>query len=146
MSNEDLFCTFKLQQYFFCIPAVYVQEVIHYQQMTFVPMAPQEIKGLINLRGQIVTAIDLGIRLELSESQREQLPMNVVIRNGEHVFSLLVDEVGDVLSLDTKLLEAPPKNLQGVARELIQGVYKLQDRLLLVLNIGVLLKTQNPNP
>jgi purine-binding chemotaxis protein CheW len=111
-----------------------VQEVIRYQEMTRVPLAASVVTGLINLRGQIVTALDLRRRLELSERAAERLPMNVVVRTGEEAVSLLVDEIGDVLEVEDQTFEAPPETLQGVARELIRGAYKLKDRLLLVLD------------
>jgi purine-binding chemotaxis protein CheW len=89
---------------------------------------------LINLRGQIVTAIDLGHRLDLKRRESQELPMNVVVRSEDGAVSLLVDEIGDVLDVEESSFEAPPETLRGPARELVRGVYKLKDRLLLVLD------------
>ena len=111
-----------------------VQEVIRYQGMTRVPLAPATIQGLINLRGQIVTAIDLRRRLELPPRDGEQLPMNVVVRSDDGAVSLLVDEIGDVVEIQDDIYEHPPETLKGVGRELVQGVYKLKERLLLILD------------
>lgn len=127
------FCTFSLDNLFFGVEVLKVQEVIRFQSMTVVPLAPPAVKGLINLRGQIVTAIDLRRRLGLKERE-DRDPMNIVIRTEDGPVSLLVDEIGDVLEVTDELLEAPPRTIQGVARELITGVYKLEGRLLLMLD------------
>ena len=134
MSDEHKFCTFTLDGLLFGVEVLKVQEVIRYLEMTRVPLAPSVVRGLINLRGQIVTAIDLRRRLELSERPADQSPMNVVIRTDDEAVSLLVDEIGDVREVEEELFEQPPETLKGVARELIRGAYKLKDRLLLVLD------------
>ena len=128
------FCTFYLDGLYFGIEVEGVQEVIRYQEMTPVPLAPPVIRGLINLRGQIVTAIDLRRRLELRPRPDGELPMNVVVRSEDGAVSLLVDEIGDVLETSPEAFEGPPETLSGVARSLIRGAYKLADRLLLVLD------------
>jgi purine-binding chemotaxis protein CheW len=102
--------------------------------MTRVPQAPEVIEGLINLRGQIVTAIDMRRRLRLPPRAGDQAPMNMVVRTEDGAVSLLVDEIGDVLDVEAATWERPPENLDPAARELIRGVYKLKDRLLLVLD------------
>ena len=134
MSSEQQYCTFYLDGLFFGVEVRKVQEVIRYQEMTRVPLAPPVIKGLINLRGQIVTALDLRRRLELSQRPDDQLPMNVVVRTDEGAVSLLVDEIGDVLDVADETFERPPETIDGVARELVRGVYKLRERLLLILD------------
>jgi purine-binding chemotaxis protein CheW len=134
MANSKQFCTFFLNGLFFGVEVLKVQEVIRYQEMTRVPLAPGMIRGLINLRGQIVTAIDLRHRLELPLRAAGQLPMNVVVRSEDGAVSLLVDEIGDVVEICDDTYERPPETLKGVARELIQGVYKLKERLLLILD------------
>src|SRR5438128_7203570 len=98
--------------------------------MPRVPLAPPVGRGLLNLRGQIVTAIDLRRRLELPERPAEQLPINVVVHTDDGAVSLLVDEIGDVLEVPENLFERPPETLRGAARELIRGAYKLAGRLL----------------
>lgn len=133
MANQQ-FCTFLLDGYFFGVAVRQVQEVIRYLEMTSVPLASPVVRGLINLRGQIVTAIDLRRRLDLRERPADRLPMNVVIRTEEGPVSLLVDEIGDVLEVDQETFERPPETLGGTARELIRGAYKLKDRLLLILD------------
>lgn len=135
MNQENQFCTFFLDGLFFGVEVQRVQEVIRYQEMTRVPLASSEVRGLINLRGEIVTAIDLRRRLELSERPGDQLPMNVVVRTDDSAVSLLVDEIGDVLEVEEGAFEPPPETLQGAAREFILGAYKIEGRLLLVLDI-----------
>lgn len=134
MTNTKQFCTFIVNGLFLGVEVLKVQEVIRYQEMTRVPLAPAMVQGLINLRGQIVTAIDLRRRLELPPRAGEDLPMNVVVRSDDGAVSLLVDEIGDVVEISDDIYERPPETLTGVARELIQGVYKLKDRLLLILD------------
>jgi purine-binding chemotaxis protein CheW len=135
MANEQQYCTFYLNGHYFGLDVLKVQEIILYQEMTRVPLASPVVRGLINLRGQIVTAIDLRRRLEMKERPAEQLPVNIVVQTDDGAVSLLVDEIGDVLQVPEKAFERSPRTLQGVARELIQGAYKLPERLLLILDI-----------
>lgn len=111
-----------------------VQEVIRYQEMTRVPTASVMVEGLINLRGQIITAIDLRRRLDLPPRNEGQLPMNVVVRTDEGALSFLVDQIGDVVEIADESFERIPETVTGVVRELVTGVYKLQNRLLLILD------------
>src|SRR6516162_9454124 len=134
MEHEKQYCTFFVAGHYFGLDVLCVQEVIRYQEMTRVPLAPPVVRGLINLRGQIVTAIDLRRRLDLADRPAEQLPVNVVVQTDDGAVSLLVDEIGDVLQVPEKSFERPPETLKGTARELIRGAYKLQDRLLLILD------------
>ena len=134
MTDETRFCTFFLDGLFFGIEVERVQEVFRYQQMTRVPRAANVVEGLINLRGQIVTALDLRRRLELRPRPEGDLPMNIVLHSDDLSVSLLVDDIGDVVEVTSEAFEAPPETLSGVARELILGAYKLDDRLLLILD------------
>lgn len=134
MANEHQYCTFYLDGYYFGLDVLKVQEVIRYQEMTRVPLASPVVRGLINLRGQIVPAVDLRRRLELRDRPADQLPVNVVVQGDDGAVSLLVDEIGDVLEVSEELFERPPETLTGIQRELIRGAYKLPDRLLLILD------------
>jgi purine-binding chemotaxis protein CheW len=134
MTSAPQFCTFFLDDLYFGVEVERVQEVIRYQEMTRVPLASRMIAGLINLRGQIVTAIDLRQRLGLSDRRGPRQPMNVIVREVESVVSLLVDEIGDVIAVDPCAFENPPETLRGPARSLVQGAFKLDEQLLLVLN------------
>jgi purine-binding chemotaxis protein CheW len=135
MADTCQYCTFFVDGHYFGLDVRKVQEIIRYQAMTRVPLAPPVVRGLINLRGQIVTAIDLRRRLELHDRHADQLPVNVVVHTDDGAISLLVDEIGDVLEVPETAFERPPETLQGPARELIRGAYKLEDRLLLILAI-----------
>jgi purine-binding chemotaxis protein CheW len=115
MTTTQQLATFYLDRLLFGIEVEKVQEVLRYQEMTRVPLASRAVEGLINLRGQIVTAIDLRQRLELGVREPGALPMNVVV-------------------VDDATFEQPPETVRGVARELIRGVHKLRDELLLVLD------------
>ncbi len=128
------FCTFFVADLFFGVDVLCVQEVLRFQQITRVPQAPAVVEGLINLRGQIVTAIDMRRRLQLPPRGGDQAPMNIVVRTEDGAGSLLVDEIGDVLDVDAASWEPSPENLDSNARDLIRGVYKLKGRLLLVLD------------
>jgi purine-binding chemotaxis protein CheW len=128
------FSTFFVANLFFGVDVLHVQEVLRYQPTTPVPQAPDVIEGLINLRGQIVTAIDMRRRLGLPQRPGGQAPMNMVVRTEDGAVSLLVDEIGDVMDMDASNYERPPDNLDPAPRELIAGVYKMKDGLLLVLD------------
>jgi purine-binding chemotaxis protein CheW len=127
------YSTFFVGGLYFGVDVLEVQEVLRYQEMTPVPKASGVIAGLINLRGQIVTAFDMRRRLQVAV-QPEKQPMNFVIRTEDGAVSLLVDEIGDVIEVKGEDFEMPPNTVSEVAREIIAGVYKLEGRLLLVLS------------
>ncbi|MBL8695899.1 MAG: chemotaxis protein CheW [Planctomycetes bacterium] len=134
MTRQSQYCTFQLGPLFLGVEVAKVQEVIRHQQITRVPLAPPEMRGLVNLRGQIVMAIDLRRRFEMPDRAATQLPTNVVLRTDDGAVSLLVDEIGDVLTVAEDLFEPSPETLRGIARELVRGVYKLRSQLLLILD------------
>ena len=133
--HTSQFCTFYLDKLLFGVELKGVQEVIRSLDMTKVPLAPAVVSGLINLRGQIVTAVDLRRRLELEPRPAGMLAMNVVVRAEDGAVSLLVDEIGDVVEVEEDSFEPPPETLRGSVRTIILGVHKLHDRLLHVLDI-----------
>jgi len=128
------YCTFYVGGLFFGVEVMRVQEIIRYQQMTSVPLAPPEVGGLINLRGQIVTAVRMRNRLGLPERDDGELPMNVVLTSDHGPVSLLVDEIGDVLEVRSSDFEPPPEPIDDNIRGLISGIFKLPDSLMLVLD------------
>jgi len=134
VEKTQQFCSFFIKEQFFGISVEQVQEVIQYQETTRVPIVPEVIRGLINLRGQIVMAVDLRRRLEIEERPAGMLPVNVVVRTQEGPVSLLADSIGDVVEVGEQAFEDPPQTLQGSLRELIIGVHKLEGKLLHVLN------------
>lgn len=134
MSHDRQFCTFFVDSLHFGVPVLGVQEVLRFQTMTPVPRAPNVVRGLMNLRGQIVTAVDMRRRLSIPPRQGTRLPMNVVLRNEDGTVSLLVDEIGDVIDAREEAFERTPRTLNPVTREVVNGVYKLENSLLLVLD------------
>jgi len=134
MSDTRQLCTFLVDDMLFGVDVMNVQEVIRYQEMTSVPLASSTVRGLINLRGQIVTAIDMRARLGLPPREGTELPMNVVATTGGSVVSFLVDEIGEVLEVDQAHYERIPETLNGTFREVVLGVFKLEGRLLLLLD------------
>jgi len=134
MDQNLQFCTFYLDNLLFGVPLTDVQEVMKHTAMTRVPLAPSVVRGLINLRGQIVTAVDLRQKLEFPPPPEDKAPMNVVVHNDEGAVSLLVDEIGDVVEVKDDAFEPPPETLRGKVRGVILGVYKLSGKLMHVLD------------
>jgi purine-binding chemotaxis protein CheW len=134
MAQTQQFCTFYLDKLMFGVELEKVQEVIRYLEITEIPLAPRVVSGLMNLRGQIVTGLDLRRRLDLRDRPEETHPMNVVIRSADGAVSLLVDEIGDVVEVTEESFERPPETLHGKVREVILGVHKLERHLMHVLN------------
>jgi purine-binding chemotaxis protein CheW len=132
--TDRQFATFFVDGLLFGVEVLRVQEVLRYQEMTPVPRAENVIEGLINLRGQIVTAIDVRRRLGLGPRNSDRTPMNMVVRSDDGAVSLLVDEIGDVLDVEASAFEAVPDNVSTGIRDLTTGVYKLKERLLLILD------------
>jgi purine-binding chemotaxis protein CheW len=126
--------TFRVGSMLFGIDVSIVQEVIRAQRMTRVPLAPPVVKGLINLRGQILTAIELREVLGMEPRPEDQAPMNVVIQTDSDNISILVDKIEDVLDLDATRIEETPETVEKCYRDLLDSVYKLDKGLLLVLN------------
>lgn len=129
-------CTFSVDGLLFGIDVMNVQEVIRHQEMTPVPLAPAAVRGLINLRGQIVTAIDMRTRLGLAPDVANASPVNVVIDTDQGVMSLLVDDIGEVLEVEREIFETAPEMMNAAFRELVPGVFKLEERLLLLLDVA----------
>jgi len=150
MSEYKQFCTFYLGDMFLGVEVREVQEVIRPQKMTPVPLASDVIRGLINLRGQIVTAIDLRKRLGITTPPTHSHQMNVIVKTDDGIASLLVDEIGDVIEVRSDDFEAPPETLPSAARDLLLAVVKLKTQLLLTLDTRKTVtnrppKTQNPD-
>jgi purine-binding chemotaxis protein CheW len=127
------YCTFVLDKLHLGVEAERVQEIIQQQEITRVPLASPIVRGLINLRGHIVTAIDLRRRLGLPDTADSALT-NVVVRTSFGDVSLLVDRAGEVLEPDETTFEPPPETVRGPVREVIRGGYKMENGLLLVLD------------
>jgi len=129
------YATFVLDGLLFGIEVGRVREALRHQPLTPVPLTGGAIGGLLNLRGEIVTAFDLRWRLELPARPPDQRPMNLVVRTDDGVLSLLVDEISDVVDVDEDRFELRPETLTGEARDLIRGTFQAGQRLMLVLDL-----------
>lgn len=127
--------TFRLDGDLYGVEVAHVQEVLRSQQLTRVPLAPSAVAGLINLRGQVVTAIELRERLGRPARPEGTDAVVIVVRLDGEAVSLLVDSIADVVDVDAADFEAPPDTLEGQARDLIRGAYKLDGQLLLALDV-----------
>ncbi len=143
-ASSRQYSTFFLDGLYLGVEVLQVQELIRYQEMTRVPLAPSVIRGLINLRGQIVTAIELRRRFDMPDRPADQMPMNVVVRIEDVAVSLLVDEIGDVVEVDDEQFEPAPATIRGRANDLVTGVYKMAERLLLVLDVERAIAVDRP--
>jgi purine-binding chemotaxis protein CheW len=135
--------TFHVGRYLFGVDVSLVQEVVRLQLITPVPLASPEIAGLINLRGEVLTAIDLRARLGLPPRETSREPVNVVVRVDDEPVSLLVDEIGGVLEVSQVPFEQTPSTVDERVRDLLLGAYTLPDRLLLSLNARQVLDVVN---
>jgi len=131
--------TFRLDTQWLGMPVALVQEVLSRQEISRVPLAPSYVHGFLNLRGRIVTAVDLRTVLGLPGRDRDDDLMNVVVSHDGELFSLLVDEVGDVIEVADDRVEPTPKTLDARWLRCGRGVVRLQRRLLVVLDVHVIL-------
>jgi purine-binding chemotaxis protein CheW len=142
VSSETQYCTFFVDGLLFGVEVLQVQEIMSAFVVGSVPLAPPTIAGLINHRGQIITAIDMRKRLDLSPSTVPPARM-LVVRCNEETFALLVDKIGDVVAANPKDFEEAPENVNESARELMEGAYKLADRLLMPLRLEKIAQIAN---
>lgn len=133
--HEDGFVTFRLARQWLGIPVVLIQEVLQAQSVSPVPRSPRHVAGFLNLRGQIVTAVDLRTALGLPPREDGKAGMNVVVKDGEEFFSLIVDRVGDVVEVDADRVEPAPKTLPGVWKDVCSGVIQMEEELLVILDV-----------
>jgi purine-binding chemotaxis protein CheW len=133
--NNVQLATFYLGTEFFGVHVARVQEIIRPQQMTTVPTAELFIRGLINLRGQIVTAIDLRRTLGMPDVANTDEQMNLIINFTDGSDSLLVDRIGDVIEVDASKIDPPPSSMKGIDRKYVEGVCKLDRQLLAILDV-----------
>ncbi len=135
------YVTIVIDDQWFGIPVLTVQDVLGPQRITPIPSAPAEIAGSLNLRSRIVTAMDVRKRLGLPQREKEEAVMSVIVDFEGELYSLLIDTVGEVLSLPAERYERNPDTLDARWREVSDGIYRLDDRLLVVLDVKRLLAT-----
>lgn len=141
MPHVKQYCTFFLDREMFGIEVLKVQEVMRKQDMTEVPLAPKVVAGLMNLRGSIVSCIDLRVRFGLTVAADAEA-INVVTQSSTGLVSFQVDRIGDVVEITDDNFEPPPPTLRGPARSLIDGVFKLNGALLQVVNVERVLELE----
>lgn len=145
-AREDIedYVTFTVGEQMFGIPVLRVQDILTPDRIAPVPLAPPEVKGSINLRGRIVTVIDVRVRLGLPERAKEDgRNMGVTVEQDNELYTLLVDEIGDVISLSKDLYEKNPGTLDPLWREFSNGVFRLEEKLMVVLDIDNLMNLNN---
>jgi purine-binding chemotaxis protein CheW len=134
-------CGFRVANDFYAISVLEVQEVIRCQNLTTIPCAPNFIKGLINLRGQIVTAFSLRTLFGLSEYDHTNY-MNIIVKCQDSLYALMVDEILDVMDLPKSTFSKTPENLDDKIRNYISGVYKLENKLVSTLDLDKVLSQE----
>ncbi len=139
VSNLDQYVSFWLGDQLLGVPVTQVQEVLNAQSIARTPKARSEIAGLVNLRGQIVTAVNLRKRMGLTDFENDEECMNVVFHFKGESYSLLVDEVGDVIDVPSETLEPVPQTLDDCWKKVTMGVFQLEERLLIILNVEAIL-------
>lgn len=140
--GEDLqdFVTFFVDEQMFGIPVLHVQDILTPDKIASIPLAPAEVRGSINLRGRIVTVIDVRVRLGLgSRDDDDHGNMGVTVEQDHELYTLLVDRIGDVVAMSNDLFEKNPGTLAPTWREFSEGVYRLDEKLMVILDIERLL-------
>lgn len=133
------YLTITIADQLFGIPVLQVQDVLGEQKVTRVPLAPKEIAGSLNLRGRIVTAINVRCSLGLADRESSRNDMSVVVEHDSELYSLIIDKVGDVLNLKDGDFEKNPATLDPLWRDVSSGIYRLDKRLLVVLDVPKLI-------
>jgi purine-binding chemotaxis protein CheW len=134
--NEKQFCTFFVNDLLFGVEVLDVEEIMSQHQVEPVPLSPPTVAGLVNHRGQIVTAIDMRQRLGFPKRAAGQRSMMLIARSREETVGLLVDKIGDVCSVNQEDFEATPETVTTEAKELVLGAYKLPNHLLMPLSLA----------
>lgn len=141
----ETWVTFMVGGLHLALPVQLVEEVLRRHQVTRIPLAPHGVAGLMNLRGQLVLAIDLRARIGVFPRDPDREPMHVVVRVGGAAYGLLVDEIGDVLELDAEVHDVVPDRVRGDLRHLLTGVIRLPDELLLALDVQRVIREIAPH-
>ena len=141
-SNAKEFVTVQLAGQRLGIPVLAVHDVLKAQTITRIPKAPPSVAGVLNLRGRIVTAVDLRIHLGFEEREAEAETMSIVVEHNGDPFSLLIDSVGEVLALPDEQFEKTPVTLDERLRAVSSGIYRLEEGLMVVLDVARLLEFQ----
>ncbi|PHZ85240.1 chemotaxis protein CheW [Paremcibacter congregatus] len=137
-TNKD-FVTIRLAGQLCGVPVLTVHDVLSEQMITSVPLAPSAVEGVLNLRGRIVTAINLRKRLGLGVQDTGNVGMSIVVEYNGEPYSLLIDSVGDVMSFPDESFERNPVTLDQRWQEVSSGIYRMDGELLVILDVEKLL-------
>lgn len=140
--DASMFVTMRIDQQLFGVSVRHVRDVLRGQKITPIPLAPPEIAGSLNLRGRIVTVIDVRKRLRLSTRPPHDHSMFVVVEHKNDLYSLMVDSVGEVLTVPAGSVEKAPSHLSGAWKEVASGIHKLDGELLVIMDVHTLLTIQ----
>lgn len=140
LADGPMYVTMWVDKQMFGIEVKNVRDVLRQQKITPILLAPPEIAGSLNLRGRIVTVIDLRKRLNLPHSETAKKSTFVVVEHKGELYSLMVDDVGEVLTTSSALIEKTPANLNPAWKDIATGIYKLEDELLVLADVQTLLK------
>ncbi|NQW10407.1 MAG: chemotaxis protein CheW [Alphaproteobacteria bacterium] len=135
VAGAQQYVSFMIGDQSFGIPVLQVHDVLGPQRITRIPLSPPEIAGSLNLRGRIVTAIQARCRLGLDPLPADAETMSIVVEHGGELYSLIVDSVGEVLTLEARDFESHPPTMAPVIRDVSNGIYRLNDSLLIVLEV-----------
>lgn len=141
--QSQQFVTMRVDNQLLGIAVLTVRDVLHPERITSVPLAPPEVVGALNLRGRIVTAIDLRTRLGMTPHPNYQNSMCVVVSYQEELYSILVDSVDEVMTVPFDQYEKNPPNLDACWHQVMSGVCRLKDELLIILDIERLFGNAN---
>ena len=143
--KSDTYCTFKLSNEKFAINTRKIQEVIKLPAPMRVPLSDKEISGVINIRSEIVVALDLAKKLDIDSIDNDQdlKKMSIIVKNGNEAVSLVIDSVGEVLEIEDGEIEPTPNNIAQNIREFLLGVYTSKNSIISVLDIDRILKHNN---
>jgi purine-binding chemotaxis protein CheW len=146
MTSARQFCTFYLDHLLFGVESQKIQEVVTYRALRPVPLAPPVVSGLMNLRGQVVVALELRRQLELPERPSHMQPVCLVVHAASGTVCLLADEVGNVVEVEDETFETSPETLSPRLRSVILGVHKLEHQLMHVLDTDRACEVQVTSP
>ncbi len=138
-TESHMYVTMRIEHQLFGIPVKNVRDVLRQQKITSIPLSAPEVAGSLNLRGRIVTVINLRRRLRLIEKENDEKSMFVVVEHRGELFSLMVDSVGEVMTVPSHSIEKSPANLGGAWKEVTTGIYKLSNELLVIIDVQAML-------
>lgn len=138
-NDSNMYVTMRIDKQLFGIAVKHVRDVLRSQTITSIPLAPKEVAGSLNLRGRIVTVVDVRCRMRLPAHAANAETMFVVVEHKGELYSLMVDSVGEVLTVSGELIEKTPANLNGYWKDMASGIYKMSGELLVIIDVTALL-------